>query len=123
MKIDSFPRLNPDDFPDLPEPVRQVLEALNPILEQIIDALQGKLTADENSNARYISVEAADDTEYEITTGIDGIARNVSIASTDYFDYPLLAWENVSNESVRFKVKWATAPSTDPNITLKVEGF
>jgi hypothetical protein len=122
MKISNFPRINRGDFSGAPDWFNQFVERLNPILEEVIDCLQGNVHLPHNMNGVYRTVEVKDDTEYEIQTGIRGSVIEVSIAYSAYYEYPRLIWKRAVEDKIRFKVKFDVAPSSAVEVTLRILG-
>lgn len=122
MKIDSFPRLNPDDFGDAPEFFRQFLDALNPILEQVIEALQGNLAFGENFNGIYRTVLVEDGVDMEIRHGLKGSARDVQCVATGRYSPWRIAWENRDKETIKFRVTWDSPPAERTQVLLRILG-
>lgn len=122
MKIPNFPRLNMGDFSDMPDWMRPFIDALNPILETIVSALQSNISLTDNMNGEYRTVLIEDDTEYEISTDVEGVVKDVYVSHSEYYDYPLLAWKQKPEGSILFRVAFDTAPSAAVNVTLRIVG-
>jgi hypothetical protein len=122
MKISNFPRIDRGDFSEAPDWMGGFIERLNPILEEVINALQGNIFLEHNMNGVYRTVEVVDDTEYEIQTGIRGQPVEVSLAHSENYEYARICWKRATEDRIRFKVKFDTAPSGAVNVTLRIVG-
>jgi hypothetical protein len=124
MKISNLQRFDRGDYVEAPAWFHRFLETLNPILDEAISALK-QLTIDENFNGIYKTVEVLDLQDYEIKTGINGKAKNVVIAGMNFYSTATLCWENISKDSIRFRVIFdplAPAPSAPVKVTLQIIG-
>lgn len=122
MKLTSFPRFNAGDYQDSPDWFRRFLETLNPLMDEIVTGLQGKLTVEDNLGGVYKQLEVLDDTEVEIKTDLTFKPNEVVLVWTSHESYAKLTWQPIGNESIRFKVKWDSAPSGKATVMLRIQG-
>jgi len=122
MKISSFSRIDKGDYSDAPEWFLRFADHLNPILDEIVRALQGRLTLDENHNCVYKEVELADSTELEISQEVKGNVVEVSVASSEYFGEFQFTWRKFTEERIGVRIKWVVAPATAQKVTLRILG-
>lgn len=122
MKISSFPRLNKQDFREAPEWFSKFLDSVNPILDQVTTALQGRLTLGENHNSALKKVRLYHEVEYSFDHGLEGTIEDISVAHSDLYDFSRLTWRDLGAGRVAVKISWESAPSLGYDVKLRITG-
>lgn len=122
MKIASLKRLNPEDYPDIPEPFHPLMANLNDILEEVIIALQGKLSFADNLAAEIRTIKATH--AVETSLGLQRIKGTIVAAFVKplLFDTFRYAIGMLRPGVVRFKILFDSAPTTEQDVLLILVG-
>ena len=111
MDIANWRRINPGDYPDMPEWMADQWGLLNDHLERLTDALQGQASV-ANFNMEQRKVLLFNDTPVEVSLNrLKGVALGgVYMGSRTQVDYGTPRIEVVGLGRVRVSVRWAQAP-------------
>jgi hypothetical protein len=123
MNIESFAKFDPAQYQMFAsEDGQRFLEQLNGVLTNLTTALSGKLsTVNFNAEARTVTLEHEVDMEVSLER-IRGRVQEVRILSQDLYDFATLAWEHVSERTIKVKVTFVSAPSVPIDMQLLFVG-
>jgi len=124
MKIDTYFKLQRESFPDVPEAFEGVFDHINRWLEQLVSALQHKLTFEDNFNGvvKELTVKDNTPTDFQVK-GIRGKPRGVVLLDRETSDYHLASLQILDNDTIRVKLYFpTTAPTGDTKIRVLVLG-
>jgi len=108
MKISSFRRFSLQDFPDLPQTMESFIQALNTVIEELVDAANGKLTFGDNIRSKIVKAKLLDSTDTELT--VEGIGKPAfAMLSTPI--QGSMSWRVLSDNRVSVNVTFAGAPT------------
>lgn len=105
-----------EDFPGLDQTMAPVLDALNRVLEELSDALKGRVSFGQNINGVFVQKDLTHNVELEFE--ISGL-RGKPIAA--YLSAPTagqLQWSAVGDTSVRVTAVFEGAPSDPVTSTI-----
>ena len=125
MKVQTFRRIQREDFPDADEWFFDVADVMNKQFEQTTNPLRKNLNFTDNFNAQIIEdLRVDNDTEFEITTqSVKGPATGVFIMETNFkeFHFPPL-WSVLSEDKISVRIRWISQPSESPTVSLLIIG-
>lgn len=121
MRIDDFKNFNATDFPMFAEKEdgERFLDQLNALMKGIVEALQGRLDFAHNFNCEIKEFDVQDDTAIEVSLDrLRGKVQHVLLLDPDIFDYHGLAWEHVSEGTIRIKISFTSTPTEAVSVKL-----
>lgn len=121
MNLPALKKLNPEDFPDLPEPMYPVLEKINDNLDLVFKALSQGLTREENLGQERRVLKVTHGTPIDIQLKqIKGRAR-LSGAFIQTLEHYKAVGVNVQPGVMRVLVTFDVAPTSDQEVELFFE--
>jgi hypothetical protein len=113
MKLGLIRRISKEDLgKEPPGWVDGLLSALNPFIDQVVVALQGRLNFEDNFASRVASYDLTHDTELEINPQVPG---RVTGAFPVFVDGAVLtgwAWSHKQGGNIGLKVRFDSGGST-----------
>lgn len=123
MKVQSYVKLQRENFPGVPEEFEGVFDHLNKTLEELVSALQGKLSFDDNFNCEIKEFTVRDNTPIRVKVRVRGKPRGVILLDRSTSDYHLASFTIIDNETVEVAFYFpTTAPTGDTTVRILVIG-
>lgn len=126
MKIQRYRPPELTEIPKIPKGTEWISAVLAPrdrALKDHAQALTNRLTFEENLNAEVRDVEVFHNVEVELTLNtLNGPAIGVFLVFSELEDYAKLKWRASDADTLRFTVKWDSAPSAGYTVRLVIIG-
>lgn len=121
MKTSSFTRFDPADYPGFPPEWKKFLGALNSVLDEQVQAIQGNLTFGDNLDVDLKKIRAKHGVAQDVEVRLKGQASGGALLYSSGFQ----ATATVTSPSAgkaRITVFFTSPPATEVDCTVLVTG-
>lgn len=124
MKVQTFRRIQREDFPDADEWFFAASDVINKQFEQTTNPLRKNLNFADNFNSEIIDgLRVDNDTNFEITLqSLKGTPIGVSLMWSNFMEFHVLCWEVLGENKIRARIRWFSKPTESPSVRILVIG-